>query len=302
MKKDKLADLECNLSRLNSNIKNYNKLDVKYKDSVEELSSLKDYVKSVDGYIGDLEGKIDRLIEIPKEQNRRIADISNKVNEMSCLIKPPPIAEFERLEKESAKVRPQIEMFKKNIEESRKRIEEKMGTVLDFEPLPSSPIACPRIKNWDEVCDDKGNLVRKALPAPKPKVKVLSKKNKPKSPNRSKPTPRTPKRSRSKSPNRPRSRSPKRSKSPNRSRSRSPKRSRSPNRKSPNRKSPNRSKSPKRSKSPNRRSKPINPKRSKSPKRKSKSINPKRSKSPNRSRSRKKRNMGAPVCKMVCSK
>ena len=62
MKKDKLNELECNLSRLNKNIENYNKLDLKYKSSVKELGELKDYVKSVDGYIVDLEGKVNTLI------------------------------------------------------------------------------------------------------------------------------------------------------------------------------------------------------------------------------------------------
>ena len=66
MTKDKLAELECNLSRLNNNIQNYNKLNVKYKNTVEELSDLKEYVKSVDGYIGDLETKVNTLIEYPR--------------------------------------------------------------------------------------------------------------------------------------------------------------------------------------------------------------------------------------------
>ena len=33
MTKDKLAELECNLSRLNHNIQTYNKLNVKYKNT-----------------------------------------------------------------------------------------------------------------------------------------------------------------------------------------------------------------------------------------------------------------------------
>ena len=68
MTKDKLAELECNLSRLNNNIQNYNKLNVKYKNTVEELSDLKEYVKSVDGYIGDLETKVNTLIEYPRDE------------------------------------------------------------------------------------------------------------------------------------------------------------------------------------------------------------------------------------------
>lgn len=178
MKKDKLANLECNLSRLNSNIENYNKLDIKYKDTVEELTELKDYVKSVDGYIGDLEGKIDQLVEIPKQQERRLSMLAENVHKMSCLIKPPPIEEFNRIEKQSQSIKPQIEMFKRNIEESRKRIESKIGTVLKPNTVSEKPLACPKVKDWGAYCDEKGNLVQHkpkptqlALPAPKSQPK-----------------------------------------------------------------------------------------------------------------------------------
>lgn len=185
MKKDKLADLECNLSRLNGNIENYNKLNIKYKDTVEELTELKDYVKSVDGYIGELETKVNKLIEYPEEQNKRIALLNEKVNKMNCSLRPLPIEEFNKLEKETNKVRPQIEMFKRNIEESRKRIEEKMKSVGNM-PSLSQPLACPKLtnKSWDEICDETSNKARKQLAIEAPK-QVSKPKNKSKSPSRS---------------------------------------------------------------------------------------------------------------------
>ena len=183
MKKDKLADLECNLSRLNGNIENYNKLNIKYKDTVEELTELKDYVKSVDGYIGELENKVNKLIEYPEEQNKRIALLNDKVNKMNCSLRPLPIEEFNKLEKETNKVRPQIEMFKRNIEESRKRIEEKMKSVGNM-PSLSKPLACPKITNkgWDQICDDDNIKV-------KPQLAIEAPKQSSKSPSRSRSKP-----------------------------------------------------------------------------------------------------------------
>ena len=184
MKKDKLANLECNLSRLNSNIENYNKLDIKYKDTVEELTELKDYVKSVDGYIVDLEGKIDQLVEIPKQQERRLSMLAENVHKMSCLIKPPPIEEFNRIEKQSQSIKPQIEMFKRNIEESRKRIESKIGTVLKPNTVSEKQLACPKVKDWGAHCDKNGNLVQHK-PKPKP-LALPAPKSQPKKPNTTK--------------------------------------------------------------------------------------------------------------------
>jgi hypothetical protein len=187
MTKDKLAELECNLSRLNGNIERYNKLDNKYKDTVLELTDLKDYVKSVDGYIGDLETKVNTLIEYPREQNKRLVMLSEKVNKMNCMFKPLPIEEFNRIEAEGNKVRPQIEMFKKNIEESRKRIDEKIGTVLNPEnsmiSISDKPVACKRLTNkgWDTICDEKGNLVKKQVIKTEPqktkKIRVTQRKH-----------------------------------------------------------------------------------------------------------------------------
>ena len=189
MKKDKLADLECNLSRLNGNIENYNKLNIKYKDTVEELTELKDYVKSVDGYIGELENKVNKLIEYPEEQNKRIALLNDKVNKMNCSLRPLPIEEFNKLEKETNKVRPQIEMFKRNIEESRKRIEEKMKSVGNM-PSLSKPLACPKITNkgWDQICEDDNIKVKPQLAIEAPQQSFKPKRRS-KSPSRSRSKP-----------------------------------------------------------------------------------------------------------------